>query len=293
MIIYSRFLVNVWRSVTASDWVLRLECDWVWRILTGCDSLWWLVTESVCDWVWQFVMTACDWVCRFVTACDWVWRFVTACDRVLYCVFICLCCVLQVCVVIFDCILCFTYLSCVLHICIVFCISVLCFVCMSVLCFVCLCCVLYVCVVFCTCGLPYLLVRTDTIAISISSRQYQIVYRRTCYLYVSIVSPSNCTGTLLLSVSRWLKSCCVYLYQLSSSFHAFAPRYASECSSCVLSVINWSESSMHVELHPSRSIYPYPTPNKKIRSEPYPFPQYTKNFKKSKKTINIAMKKLN
>ena len=61
--------------------------------------------------------------------------------RYLYFFFICLCCVLQVCVVILDCILCFTYLPCVLHICIVFCISVLCFVC--------LCCVLYVCVVCC------------------------------------------------------------------------------------------------------------------------------------------------
>ena len=42
---------------------------------------------------------------------------------------------------IFDCVLCFTYLSCVLYICIVFYISVLCFMYPF--------CVLHICVVFC------------------------------------------------------------------------------------------------------------------------------------------------
>ena len=57
-------------------------------------------------------------------------------------VFICLCCVLQVCVVIFNCVLFFTYLFCVLRICIVLAY---------------LCCVLYVCVVFCISVLCFVL----------------------------------------------------------------------------------------------------------------------------------------
>ena len=87
-------------------------------------------------------------------------------------VFLCLCSVLQV--VIFDCVLCFTYLSCVLYICIVFYISVLCFMypfcvlhicvvfCMSVLCFAfVLCRVVYVCVTLCICGLAQLSVQRN------------------------------------------------------------------------------------------------------------------------------------
>ena len=52
----------------------------------------------------------------------------------------------SVCLVIFNRVLCFSYLFCVLYI-------ELCFA--FVLCLAYLCCVLYVCVVFCTCGSPY------------------------------------------------------------------------------------------------------------------------------------------